>query len=106
MAANMTKKKIGDRVVTAESDKRGDVLDNPNETDEGGNGLGCEIAREETPQQGEALATPGIEGALPLGLWLYALECAPEGVELEGEEEVEEGAGEGDEESDGSSWAG
>jgi len=100
------KEKIGNGVITTEPDKRGDVLDNSNEAHERRDGFGGEVTGKETPKEGETLTTPRIEGTLPLGLWLGALQRAPEGIELEGEEEVEDGAGEGDEESDRSSGAG
>lgn len=73
-----------------------------NKTDERRHGLRGEIAGEKSPKECEAFATPGIEGTLPLGLRLDALEGIPERVELEGEEEVENGAGQRYEESDGS----
>jgi len=99
------KEKIGNGVIAAEPDKRGDVLDNSNETHERRDGFCGEITGEKAPEEGEAFAAPRVEGTLPLGLWLSALERTPKGIELEGEEEVENGAGEGDEESDRSSRA-
>jgi hypothetical protein len=80
-------------------------LDDSNETHERRDRFGGEVTGKETPKEGETFATPRIEGTLPLGIWLRTLERAPEGIELDGEEEVENGAGERDEESDRSSRA-
>ena len=78
-------------------------LDDTNETDERRDSFGGEITRKETPQESETFAAPRIERTLPLRLWLVGLENAPEGIELEGEEEVDNRAGERYEESDRSS---
>ena len=78
-------------------------LYNTDETDERRGGFGGEITGKETPKESETFAAPRIEGTLPLGLWLGSLEGVPEGVEFEGEEDVENGAGERYEESDRSS---
>lgn len=78
-------------------------LNDTNKTDERGDGFGGEITGKESPKQSETFPAPRVERTLPLGLWLGAFERAPEGVELDGEEEVEDGAGEGYEQSDRSS---
>jgi hypothetical protein len=78
-------------------------LDDANDTDQRRHGFCGEITGEETPKESEAIAAPRIEGTLPLGLWFGRLERAPERVELEGEEEVYDGSGDGYEESDRSS---
>ena len=78
-------------------------FDDANETDEGRDCLGGEITGEKSPKESKTFATPRGEGTLPLGLWFCALEDAPEGIKLEGEEEVEKRAGERYEESDRSS---
>jgi len=100
------KEKIGDGIVAAEPDKGREVLDDADETDQGRDRLGGEITGEKTPKESETLATPRVEGTLPFGLWLDTLENAPEGIKLEGEEEVENGPGERYEESDRSSGTG
>ena len=80
-------------------------LDDSNESHKRGHRFGGEVTGKKTPKKSETLAAPRVERTLPLGLWLCPIECAPEGVALEGEEEVEDGAGERDEESDRSSGA-
>jgi len=84
------KEEIGDGVVAAEPDKRWDVLDNPDETDKRSNGFGRKVTGKEPPKESKAFAAPRIEGALPLGLWFGTFKRAPERVELEGEQEVED----------------
>ena len=72
-------------------------------TNEEAASAGSEITREETPQGSETFTAPRIERTFPPQLWLVSLESAPEGMELEGEEEVDNRAGEQYEESDRSS---
>lgn len=54
------KEKIGDGIVAAEPDKRRDVFDGADETDEGRHCLGGEITGEETPKESKTFAAPRI----------------------------------------------
>lgn len=78
-------------------------LDNTDKTDQRRDGFRGEVTGKESPKECKTLATPRVQGTFPLGLEFGTLERPPEGVELEGEEQVDDRTGNGYEESDRSS---